>query len=84
MMKRKKFIQTLSSVAITIPSLGFLHSCSGIYYATAKEEVDKLTIAKHEFILEKNNKVSKMSVELLTKLIILFLDYCFICISGRR
>jgi len=59
MMKRKKFIQTLSSVAITIPSLGFLHSCSGIYYATAKEEVDKLTIAKHEFILEKNNKVSK-------------------------
>lgn len=59
-MKRKRFIETFTAGAIAIPiSFGLLHSCSGIYYAMAKEDDEKITVAKNEFIPEKKNKSSE-------------------------
>ncbi len=59
-MKRKKFLETCTVAAIGIPlSFGLLHSCSGIYYATVKEEGQKITVAKKEFIPERKIKSTK-------------------------
>lgn len=59
-MKRKKFIETCTIAAIGIPiSFSLLNSCSGIYYAMAKEDDEKITVAKNEFISEKKDKSSE-------------------------
>lgn len=59
-MKRKQFFETFGSAIVGIPiTFGLLHSCSGIYYAAVKEDGEKITIAKNEFIPEKKNRATE-------------------------
>ncbi len=55
-MKRKEFMKTCGYAVIGLPlAMGVLNSCRGIYYANLKEDQEKLTISKKEFIVQKKD-----------------------------
>lgn len=57
MMDRKKFVKTLGICVVGVPLMSqVLQSCSSIYYAEISEKKGKLTIAKSEFIDQKDKE----------------------------
>lgn len=57
MMDRKKFVKTLGICVVGIPLASqVLQSCSSIYYADTLEKGGKITVAKSEFINDKNKE----------------------------
>lgn len=66
-MKRNEFLKTCGYATIGLPlALGCFHSCAGIYYATAKEDEEKLTVSKKEFILQKKDSTKEREFVLLS------------------
>lgn len=57
MMDRKKFVKTLGICVVGIPLASqVLQSCSSIYYADTLEKGGEITVAKSEFINDKNKE----------------------------
>jgi cytochrome b6-f complex iron-sulfur subunit len=67
-MERKKFIRTCCYTAVGLPILASsLQSCGSIYYATAKQDLNDLIVAKSEFLrIKKNETVNREFVLLKT------------------
>ncbi|MGO1728091.1 MAG: ubiquinol-cytochrome c reductase iron-sulfur subunit [Flavobacteriaceae bacterium] len=56
-MDRKKFVRTLGICVVGIPLASqVLQSCTSIYYANTSEEAGKITVAKSEFLNEKEKR----------------------------
>ncbi len=65
-MERRKFIKTCCYTAVGLPfAVSLLQSCGAIYYATATQDKEKLTVAKSEFIRVKRDKQVKRAFVLL-------------------
>ena len=58
-MERRKFIRTCCGVAIGVPFVGILNSCTSIYYASATRNNKQLIVKKSDFIFIKNEKEKK-------------------------
>lgn len=48
-MERRKFIRTCCGVALGVPFVGVLNSCTSIYYASATSDSNKIIVKKTEF-----------------------------------
>lgn len=55
-MERRKFIKTCCGLALAVPVIGVLNSCTSIYYANAAKESNKLIVKKTDFTFIKNDK----------------------------
>jgi len=53
-MERRNFIKNCCGIAIAVPFVGLLESCTSIYYASATGQGGNLVVKKSDFIFTKN------------------------------